>query len=122
MFEEDIPKYKKRSNKNGQPRSKHKHTYETVLLTTYYKVPDMKTGKTTTRSISLPTKVCTICGRINNVDRDESYYELTEIQDSPYRVHEKKLSAKALSLPKWYAPDFISKFAIITKEMDDDKV
>lgn len=30
----EEPKYRKRSTAKGQPRSKHKHIYEVVLLTT----------------------------------------------------------------------------------------
>jgi hypothetical protein len=41
MIEDEVGKYRKRSKAKGQPRSKHKHIYETVLLITSYEVPDI---------------------------------------------------------------------------------
>lgn len=101
----ETPKHKKKSKSQGQPRSKHKHVYETVLLTKYYQ------GITETTKTVLPTKVCTICGRVDYVDNDESFYIRKPVTYLPFNVHETVLSEKALSLPKWYTKDFRDKFA-----------
>ena len=111
----EEPKYKKKAPSKGLPRSKHKHIYKTVLLTTEYETHDIKTGLPTKFCRSLPTKVCTICGRIDKIDLDDSYY-LNEKVSTPYIIFNYKLSEKALRLPKWYAEGYFAKFAIKEKE------
>lgn len=105
-------KHKKKSTSKGLPRSKHKHTYETVLLTKDYHTTDYKTGKPKITQTTLPTKVCTICGRIDEVDKDQSFYIRKTVTDLPFIVYKDVLSEKALNLPKWHAKDFWDKFAI----------
>jgi hypothetical protein len=123
MHEKRIPltdeeaKYKKKSTAKGQPRSNHKHIYETVLLTKDYHTTDYKTGKPKTNQTILPTKVCVICGRIDIVDNDQSFYIKKHISDLPCCAYETVLSEKALNLPRWYAKDFWDKFAI--KNVDE---
>lgn len=109
---EEETRYRKKSKAKGLPRSKHKHTYQTVLLKCYHTFPDFKTGKPRTTFTELPTKVCSICGRIDYVDTDPSLYTRKELNEHlPYRVYSKELSAKALALPKYYKDDFLDKFA-----------
>lgn len=108
FIDNEIPAYRKKSKKKGQPRADHKHMYETVLLTRYYHV---KFDDSVSEQ-KYPTKVCTICGRIAEIDKDESLYE---VHPDPNVKHwmawRKELSEKALSLPKWYANDYFDKFA-----------
>ena len=120
MFDEEVGKYKKRSTGKGQPRSKHKHIYETVLLHEQYEWPDVKTGRGTVKQDHIaPTKVCKICGRVEYVDTDESYYVKNRIMNIPHLVFfQKDLSDKALSLPKWRRKPF-DKFAYPMEEKDD---
>ena len=107
---DEEPKHKKKSTAKGLPRSKHKHQYETVLLSHFYYHPDIHTGKEKTMEIRIPTKVCMICGRVEHTDRDPSYY--IEIPSShPWLGSSKKLSERALNLPKWYVDDYFDKFA-----------
>ena len=109
----EIPAYKKKSKKKGQPRADHKHIYETVLLTRYY---HWNTGEPRVSEHILPTKVCTICGRIDKVDQDESLWEKhLDPSIKPWAIWMKDLSEKALSLPKWYA-DYWDKFATRMEE------
>lgn len=110
-LEKEEPKHKKKSQGNGLPRSKHKHIYETVLLVANYHHTDLKTGKDRITQVITPTKVCTICGRVNGVDDDPSYYVEEPITDLPFLYHKKELSEKALNLPKWYLDDYWDKFA-----------
>lgn len=112
---DEEPKYRKKSTAKGQPRSKHKHTYETVLLTRCYHNVDYKTGKPKDSYDSMPTKVCTICGRIDYVDWDESYYTKRPISGIPFLTNSNDLSEKALALPRWHC-DFFDKFAIKDEE------
>jgi hypothetical protein len=109
LFDDEIPAYKKKSKKKGQPRADHKHTYETVLLTRYY---HFNLGEPRTSESKQPTKVCTICGRIDEVDKDESLYEVhPDPTVKQWMVWRKDLSEKALNLPKWCVDEF-DKFAI----------
>lgn len=113
LIDDEVPAYKKKSKKKGQPRSDHKHTYETVLLISYF---HYNIGEPRVSERKQPTKVCTICGRIDDVDYDESLYDVRP--DSNLKgVFVKDLSEKALSLPKWCA-DFFDKFAI---KMESDE-
>ncbi len=107
----EVPKYRKKSKAKGLPRADHKHLYETVLLTKRYNGTDFKTGRPRITEHQLPTKLCTICGRIDYVDRDPKYYVSKQIADMPIIVHEKVLSDEALKLPQWVADDFFDKFA-----------
>ena len=126
MNEKRIPladeetKHKKKSKSKGQPRSKHKHIYETVLLHRPYHGVDFKTGKERINITVLPTKVCNICGRIDETDCDPSYYINKPVPNLPFYTFEKELSEKALNLPKWYTEDFFDKFA--TKETEGDNL
>ena len=115
LLEDEVPTYRKKSKKKGQPRADHKHTYETVLLTTRYQLTDFKTGKLREYEKRIPTKVCTICGRIDYIDRDPSYYVENKVTDIPFLAYEKDLSEKALGLPKWYV-DGYEKFATKMEE------
>ena len=104
-FTNDEPKYRKKSTAKGQPRSKHKHIYETVLLTRCY--PFNLGGPRDSYQV-LPTRVCNICGRIDSILWDEEYYVP---QPGPGIRYPRELSEKALKLPKWYCNDF-DKFAV----------
>lgn len=117
MQEKRIPllneelKHKKKSTAKGQPRSKHKHIYETVLLTRYYHSHDYVTGEPRVTQTSFPTKVCTICGRIGDSDNDEKYYINNPIYDLLFMRYEKNLTDEAMNLPKWHVNAFIDKVA-----------
>jgi hypothetical protein len=108
----DEPKHKKKAVSNGLPRSKHKHIYETVLLTKDYHSKDFRTGRPTVTTTTDPYKVCTICGRIAGLDDNPKYYIKKGIPGLPIKVYDKELSEEALKLPKWHADDFWDKFAI----------
>lgn len=109
FVDDEIPTYKKKSKKKGQPRADHKHAYETVLLTRYH---HFNLGEPCVSEQKYPTKVCTICGRIAEIDKDESLYEAhPDLDIKHWMVWRKELSEKALSLPKWYANDYFDKFA-----------
>lgn len=113
LIEDDIPAYKKKSNNKGLPRSKHKHIYKTVLLIRDYHITDCKTGKPEITQHMQPTKVCMICGRIGEVDKDDSFWE--KHPDPTIKKWMKNLSEKALNLPKWHC-DFWDKFAVKVEE------
>ena len=115
FIDDEIPAHKKKSKKKGQPRADHKHAYETVLLTKYYHGTDFKTGHPKVSEQSLPTKVCTVCGRIDDVDWDESYYAENKVQFVPFVAYSKELTEKALNLQKWHA-DFFDKFALKSED------
>lgn len=106
LIDDEIPAHRKKSQKKGRHRADHKHTYETVLLTRYY---HSNLGEPRTSESKQPTKVCTICGRIDYVDNDESLYEMRPDNKIKW-AWAKELSDKALSLPKWHVDGF-DKFA-----------
>ena len=101
-IDDEIPAYKKKSKKKGQSRADHKHTYETVLLIRYY---HFNLDKPCVSEHKQPTKVCTICGRIDYADYDASLYDVHPDTNIKWAVV-KDLSEKALSLPKWRVDGF----------------
>ena len=111
-FNDEETKYRKKSKAKGQPRSKHKHEYETVLLTTKH---EFNFGEQRISYSSMPTKVCTICGRIDDVVWDDEYYVKDKVNNIYFVAYSRDLSEKALNLPKWHC-DFFDKFA--TREED----
>lgn len=122
MFDEEVGKYKKRSTAKGQPRSKHKHIYETVLLVRHYEVPDIHTGKQVEKESRYPTKVCTICGRIDEIDYDDKWYNKEEHKQNKHlkwTYFTKELSDEALKLPVWICSSYFDKFATPLEEKDD---
>lgn len=118
MFEEEVPKYRKKSTAKGQPRSKHKHEYEVVLLKTNFEMNDFKTGKPKIIEHLRPTKVCTICGRVDYVVNDSKYYVLNRCDSYRDWLYSKDLSEEALKLPKWEC-NFFDKFAHRLDDNDD---
>ena len=118
MFDDEVGKYRKKSKAKGQPRSKHKHIYETVLLITPYQVPDIHTGKQIEKEHRYPTKVCTICGRIDTIDYDEKWYNNEEHRDlRKYFI--KDLSEDTLKLPVWFRSNYRDKFAILMEDNNE---
>jgi hypothetical protein len=108
LINDEVPAYKKKSKKKGQPRADHKHVYETVLLIRRYY---LNVGTPSISEEMLPTKVCTICGRIDCVDKDDALYEVhPDPTVKSWMVWRKALSKKALNLPKWRA-EWLDKFA-----------
>ena len=101
----DEPKYRKKSKAKGQPRADHKHVYENVLLTRYFTIPDRQGNPKQHASVD-PYRVCSICGRIDDMLFDAEYY------NGPRLRYPRELSEKALALPKWHCNKYEDKFAV----------
>lgn len=119
MIDDEVGKYRKKSTAKGQPRSKHKHIYETVLLITPYEVPDVNTGKQIKKEHKYPTKVCTICGRVADIDYDDWWYNKEKHKHLRWVYFTKELSDAALKLPVWFRNDHFDKFAISTENKNE---
>ena len=115
----DEPKYRKKSQNKGLSRSKHKHVYETVLLHRPLRYTDPNTGGVAVKEFLEPTKMCSICNKVDGRDDDPSYYDCTKVADHPHCYYERTLSEKALNLPNYYLKDFCDKFAIKKEEMEN---
>ena len=101
----DEPKYRKKSKAKGQPRADYKHVYENVLLTRYFTIPDRQGNPKQYASVN-PYRVCSICGRIDDMLFDAEYY------NGPRLRYPRELSEKALALPKWHCNKYEDKFAV----------
>ena len=115
----EVGKYRKKSTAKGQPRSKHKHIYETVLLITPYQVPNVATGKQMEKEHRYPTRVCTICGRVADIDYDDKWYNKEEHKHLKWIYFTKELSDAALKLPVWVRNDYCNKFAIPMEDKNE---
>lgn len=62
-FENEVPKYKKKSKKKGQPRADHKHEYKEVVLHSWWDHPFKRGVMIENTEVC---KVCTVCGRIGD--------------------------------------------------------
>ena len=104
-LENEEPRHKKKARKKRHPRADHKHEYKTVLLLNVYDAH----GNQGKRCIVSPTKVCTICGRIGDVDM--SQYDIVDIEGNlPYRMKRRVIRDEE-KLEKWYTEGFLEKFA-----------
>lgn len=103
---EEEPRHRKKAKRRRAQRADHKHTYKTVLLMNVYDSIVTSQGR---RCIVSPTKVCTICGRIGDVDM--SQYDYVDIEDDlPYKI-KKRVIRDEEKLEKWYIEGFMEKFA-----------
>ena len=113
--QKDIPlapeeaKYKKKSDNRGQPRSKHKHTYETVLLHHKYSLTKPHDPNPWNVDYHSANKVCTICGRVEDCDR--AYYIKEPGQNLFCNYFKTKLIPEAFKLEHWIVEDARCKFA-----------
>lgn len=114
----DETKHKKKSQAKGQPRSKHKHEYKTVLL--HCLVPNFNNSSEFHEILSA-TKVCSICGRISENDFNQ-YEDVKIISDNrPFSYIEKRIKNPE-SLENWYAYGYVPKKAYRTlKEAEKEK-
>jgi hypothetical protein len=111
-LENEVPKHKKKSKKKGLPRADHKHEYKTVLLLNEY---EHKYFPGQSSLIKRPSKVCTICGRVGDVDMDQ--YDRVEVQDDlPYKTYKREIRDED-KLEKWYVDDYFDKFAKRVEEL-----
>ena len=80
----DISKHKKKKEKKDKtPWNKHKHKYSIVLLEYANSIDGTILNK-------CPSKVCTICGRVDSTANDEKYYVSRPLTYLPFkrkRVH-----------------------------------
>lgn len=94
-FENEIPKYKKKSKKNGHPRADHKHIYQSVVLHSWWNdvfKPEVK------HECTQVCEVCSICGRIDTYITSH----LFQTEDMDYDI---------TGLEHWYVDDYFDKFA-----------
>lgn len=109
--QKDIPiapeeaKYKKKSDSRGQPRSKHKHQYETALVHYKYSLTKPHDPNPWKVDYYSATKVCTICGRLSG-ESDPAYYENEKCVNTFGSYYFKaKLTPEAYNLERWIVDD-----------------
>lgn len=95
VIENDIPKYKKKSRKKGQPRADHKHEYKKVVVHSFIDSPFQQGIKNEYQDIH---EVCMICGRIGRLISSG----LFGFDDSKYNMQD---------IEHWYVEDYFDKFA-----------
>lgn len=111
----DIPpvpeesRYKKKSGNKGLPRSRHKHTYKTVLVHHKYSLTKAHDPHPWKVDYYSATKVCTVCGRIGT--NDQAFYTNEFGYNNLGRYLESKLTMEAYNLELWVADDAFCKFA-----------
>lgn len=110
-IENDEPRHRKKSKKKGRPRADHKHEYKTVLLCRYFDHP-FKPGERVLYEDA--TKVCAICGRVGEIDRDQ--YELVYAEKNGCRLFGMERLRDKGTLEKWYIENYLDKFA---KKMEE---
>lgn len=94
-FENEEPKYKKKSQKKGKPRADHKHEYKEVVVHSWSENP-FKQGER--REHTEICEVCTICGRIGKCVAGMFYN---------WDLHEYDIS----QMEHWYKDDWMDKVA-----------
>lgn len=105
----DDVRYQKKSTSKGQSRSKHKHLYETVCLHHKYSLTKTHDPNPWNVDYYSATKVCVICGRIN--EEDDAYYLKEEGNNGWGNYFKTKLIPEAFNLPRWIVKDLRCKYA-----------
>ena len=100
--EQEVPKYRKKSQHKGAPRSDHKHQYIEVVLHRPSSIDSSKESMA-------KAKVCTICGRIGH----EDYWGW--ILDSIYSKNSLERDEYCSTHEHWYAKEPYGKFAFREK-------
>lgn len=103
-------RHKKKSQSKGQPRSKHKHNYETVCLRYKYSLTKPHDPHPWKVDYHSATKVCTICGRVSG-ESDPAYYKEEKGHNNFGSYFTSKLIPEAYNLPRWVLDDMCGKFA-----------
>ena len=101
-FENEIPKYKKKSKKKGQPRADHKHEYKEVVVHSWWSNPFKQGEKQEHIEIC---EVCTVCGRIGKYVSGMFYVWNEDEYDISQMEH-------------WYKDNYMDKVA---KKMEELK-
>ena len=102
-FENEVPKYKKKSKKKGQPRADHKHEHKEVVLHWWWDNPFKQGVKNEHTQIC---KVCAICGRVGEYVAEIFY----EIDPDKYDV---------TKMEHWMVDDYFDKF--VKRRRQDEK-
>ena len=107
----DVIKHHKKSNAKGQPKAKHKHQYETVCLHHKYSLTKPHDPNPWNVDYYSATKVCVICGRIDEADDD--YYLKEPGSNLWCNYFKTKLIPETFNLPRWITEDSRCKYARI---------
>lgn len=100
--EQEIPKYKSKSKKKGQPRADHKHEYKKVVVHSWWQNPFKQNVKDEHIEVC---NVCTICGRIG----DYITARFFQTEEFEYDIKD---------LEHWYVDDYFDKFAKKLEELN----
>ena len=115
---DDIPKYKKKSQKTPPKKSKHKHVYETCIIEVpceWWNKPHARSGKTRSHFYSY----CPICGKVGEqnpgserwwVEKKHSKYAGFYYPIAPTPEGERELNPVTRTLPTFYSDDIFPKF------------
>ena len=101
--------HKKKSTKRGLSRAKHKHQYETVCLHHKYSLTKPHDPNPWNVDYYSATKVCVICGRVD--EADDAYYFKEPGQNLWCNYFKTKLLPEAFNLERWIVDDMRGKFA-----------
>ena len=121
-IQNDIPKYRKKSQAKPPKKSKHKHVYEPCLLEVpleWYAKPHERTGKTLLKFKSY----CPVCGKIGDMDRErwwthvENHNGMFSYLETVYTEEaERELNPITRTLHVFKVGDYFAKFVEIGEE------
>ena len=111
-YEDDIPRYKKKSNSKAPPKSKHKHRYEPCVI----EYPALWYTKEHLRGGEKQVKIngyCQVCGKIGEINLEQWYgsvYHVTGISIEPTEQTQRELNPETRTLPTFQVDDPFAKF------------
>jgi hypothetical protein len=115
----DIPKYKKKSQRKPPKKSKHKHIYEPCLLEIpleWYAHPHERSGKTCMKFGSY----CPVCGKIGDMDRERWWIKVERdngvfkyLETVYSKEAERELNPSTRTIPCLKVEDRFAKFVEI---------
>lgn len=112
LCDKEIPRYRKKSNKIGLKRSKHKHQYADCLLETN-NYPDFRTGRIEGTRMWFGS-YCTICGKIGEVldwerwfTKQQLPFPFQAIWEEHTEEAERELDPETRTIPVFWVEDSI---------------
>lgn len=117
-YQEDVAKYRKKSQKKTPRKSKHKHDYQPCVLQYERAEFDKVHGFTPTGIEERVGSYCPICGKIGEVDFIRWWFtawnqEHSTCWSEPTEEAKRELNPETRTLPTFWAGDMFAKYVDI---------
>lgn len=120
MYEEDIPRYKKKAKKKSATKANHKHYFEPCVFKMDETRLDEARGFVTDRAARLCIGTyCPACGKVGDTYADKWYINLGKSwPPDPTDEAKRQLDEKTRTLPCFYLGGWFTKYISLEERED----